>query len=100
MPSSDNEGGASLVSEWLWWRRETSFDSARVATRVATPVDVCGRSNTIQHDDPGRSNTQQHGMDAYGRIKTKVARTSKPLVGILGDVDGRIVPVAPPPILL
>jgi hypothetical protein len=23
---------------------------------------------------------------------------SKPLVGILGDVDGRIVPVAPPPI--
>jgi hypothetical protein len=25
-------------------------------------------------------------------------RTSKPLVGILGDVDGRIVPVAPPPI--
>jgi len=23
--------------------------------------------------------------------------TSKPLVGILGDVDGRIVPVAPPP---
>ncbi len=24
-------------------------------------------------------------------------RTSKPLVGILGDVDGRIVPVAPPP---
>src|SRR6184192_428907 len=26
-------------------------------------------------------------------------RTSKPLVGILGDVDGRIVPVAPPPVL-
>src|SRR6267143_4317997 len=25
-------------------------------------------------------------------------RTSKPVVGILGDVDGRIVPVAPPPI--
>src|SRR6267378_5835073 len=25
-------------------------------------------------------------------------RTSKPLVGILGDVDGRIVPVAPPPV--
>jgi len=24
---------------------------------------------------------------------------SKPLVGILGDVDGRIVPVAPPPVL-
>ncbi len=24
---------------------------------------------------------------------------SKPLVGILGDVDGRIVPVAPPPFL-
>jgi hypothetical protein len=24
-------------------------------------------------------------------------RSSKPLVGILGDVDGRIVPVAPPP---
>jgi hypothetical protein len=23
---------------------------------------------------------------------------SKPLVGILGDVDGRIVPVAPPPV--
>jgi hypothetical protein len=23
----------------------------------------------------------------------------KPLVGILGDVDGRIVPVAPPPVL-
>jgi hypothetical protein len=25
---------------------------------------------------------------------------SKPLVGILGDVDGRIVPVAPPPFLI
>jgi hypothetical protein len=25
---------------------------------------------------------------------------SKPLVGILGDVDGRIVPVAPPPLPL
>jgi hypothetical protein len=23
----------------------------------------------------------------------------KPLVGILGDVDGRIVPVAPPPVI-
>ena len=27
-------------------------------------------------------------------------RTSKPVVGILGDVDGRIVPVAPPPVLV
>jgi hypothetical protein len=69
------------------------------ATRVATPVDVYGRNNTIQHDDPCHSNTQQHGMDLSGRSETKVARTSKPLVGILGDVDGRIVPVAPPPIL-
>ena len=34
-----------------------------VATRVATPVDVGGRSNTIQHDDPGYSNTLQHAMD-------------------------------------
>src|SRR5438270_1702791 len=25
-------------------------------------------------------------------------RTSKPVVGLLGDVDGRIVPVAPPPV--
>jgi hypothetical protein len=24
-------------------------------------------------------------------------RTSKPLAGILGDVDGRIVPIVPPP---
>jgi hypothetical protein len=65
---------------------------------TATPVDVCGRSNTIQHDDPSQLNTQQHAMDVSGRIGTKVARTSKPLVGILGDVDGRIVPVAPPPV--
>jgi hypothetical protein len=62
---------------------------------VPTPVDVCGRSNTIQHDDPHRPNTTQHAMDVDGRSKTKVGRTSKPLVGILGDVDGRIVPVAP-----
>ena len=39
-------------------------------------------------------------MDVYGRSNTKVARTSKPLPGIPGDVGGRIVPVAPPPILL
>jgi hypothetical protein len=68
------------------------------ATVTATPVDVCGRSNTIQHDDLSATNTQQHGMDVSGRFVAKVARTSKPLVGILGDVDGRIVPVAPPPI--
>jgi hypothetical protein len=30
---------------------------------------------------------------------TWLAPPSKPLVGILGDVDGRIVPVAPPPVL-
>jgi hypothetical protein len=35
------------------------------------------------------SNTQQHAMDVYGRSKTKVDRTSKPLPGILGDVGGR-----------
>ena len=51
-------------------------------------MDVCGRSNTIQHDDPARSNTQRHGMDAGGRINTKVGRTSKPVPGILGDVGG------------
>src|SRR5207248_7318503 len=33
------------------------------------------------------------------RWRTMRPRTSKPLVGILGDVDGRIVPVAPPPVL-
>jgi hypothetical protein len=71
-----------------------------VATRVATPVDACGRSNTIQHDDPCRSNTQQHAMDVSGRTETKLARTSKPLVGILADVDGRIVPIALPPCLI
>src|SRR6266849_4043026 len=32
------------------------------------------------------------------RRRTMRPRTSKPLVGILGDVDGRIVPVAPPPV--
>jgi len=37
-------------------------------------------------------------VDASGRTETQVAQTSKPLVGILGDVDGRIVPVAPPPV--
>jgi len=73
--------------------------AAHVATGVATPVDVCGRSNTIQHDDLRRSNTPQHGMDVYGRTETQLCRTSKPLPGILGDVGGRIVPVAPPPIL-
>ena len=69
-----------------------------VATRVATPVDVYGLSNTNQHDERCRSNTQQHGMDVCGRTETKVARTSKPLAGILGDVGGRIGPVAPPPL--
>ena len=73
------------------------MEAIRVATRVATPVDVCGRSNTIQHDDLAGSNTQLYGMDARGRIETKVARTSKPQLGILGDVGGRIVPVAPRP---
>jgi hypothetical protein len=34
-----------------------------------------------------------------GRRRTMRPRTSKPLVGILGDVDGRIVPVAPRPVL-
>jgi hypothetical protein len=37
-------------------------------------------------------------MHVCGRAEPKLRRTSKPLVGILGDVDGRIVPVAPPPI--
>jgi hypothetical protein len=32
------------------------------------------------------------------RWRTIDPRTSKPLVGILGDVDGRIVPVANPPV--
>ena len=59
------------------------LQAARVATRVATPVDVCGRSNTIQLDEPWHSNTQQHRMDVCGRTGTKVARTSKPLPGIL-----------------
>jgi hypothetical protein len=44
-------------------------------------VDIRGRSNTIQHDDPCRSNTQQHAMELYGRINTKLARTSRPLAG-------------------
>ena len=85
-------------------RRLLKFVSAKgshkyflTATVTATPVDVRGRSNTIQHDDPWHSSTQQHAMDLSGRIETKLARTSKPLVDILGDVDGRIVPVAPPP---
>jgi hypothetical protein len=30
-------------------------------------------------------------------VRRKLVEPSKPLVGILGDVDGRIVPVAPPP---
>lgn len=51
-------GTGVWFAEWLSWRRETAFDSARVATDVATPVDVYGRSNTIQHDDLGGSNTQ------------------------------------------
>ena len=37
-----------------------------VAT-YATPVDVCGRSNTIQHGDLSHSNTQQHAMDVSER---------------------------------
>src|SRR5205814_9914142 len=39
---------------------------------------------------PGRA-TGVHGL-------RWAPRSSKPLVGILGDVDGRIVPVAPPPV--
>jgi hypothetical protein len=31
------------------------------------------------------------------RRRTIRPRTSKPLIGILGDVDERIVPAAPPP---
>ena len=40
-------------------------------------------------------------MDRSGEQRkpwTFSAPPSKPLVGILGDVDGRIVPVAPPPV--
>ena len=40
-----------------------------------------------------------HLMDVCKRNRLWIARTSKPLAGILGDVDGRIVPVAPPPVL-
>jgi len=35
-------------------------------------------------------------MDVRGRAEPLVTRTSKPLPGILGDVGGRIVPIAPP----
>jgi hypothetical protein len=38
-------------------------------------------------------------MDANGHAEPLLRRTSKPLVGILGDVEGRIVPIAPPPVL-
>jgi hypothetical protein len=34
-------------------------------------------------------------MDAEDNAELLPRRTSKPLVGILGDVDGRIVPVTP-----
>jgi len=68
------------------------------ATVTRTPVDNGGQANTIQLVGLGVSNKEQHGMDAGGRSELKVHRTSRPLVGILGDVDGRIVPVAPSPV--
>jgi hypothetical protein len=68
------------------------------ATRLATPVDVRGQGSTIQHVGLAVSNTGRNQMDACGRTELQFIRTSKPLVGILGDVDGRIVPVAPPPV--
>jgi hypothetical protein len=40
---------------------------------------------------------RQRLMDARGHAELLPRRTSKSLVGILGDVDGRIVPVAPLP---
>src|SRR6267143_3284562 len=39
-----------------------------------------------------------HKADLGERWRTIDSRTSKPVVGILGDVDGRIVPVARPPV--
>jgi hypothetical protein len=80
-------------------RRLSFSQPVRVATDVATPADVCGGRNTIQHVEPVASNMRHHRRDVGGGIETKLDRTSKPLVGILGDVDGQIVPVAPPPAL-
>jgi hypothetical protein len=43
----------------------------------------------------------EFATDRRGRLRTQwtfLGPPSKPLVGILGDVDGRIVPVAPPPL--
>jgi hypothetical protein len=36
--------------------------------------------------------------DSRRTLGTLAGPPSKPLVGILGDVEGRIVPVAPPPV--
>src|SRR5207245_2026110 len=61
-----------------------------------------GRRWTGQHRPvcrPRRANTGRLLMDVRGRAELRSPRTSKPTAGILGDVSGRIVPVAPPPVL-
>jgi hypothetical protein len=72
--------------------------SPETSRLTATAVDASEDRSTIQDVDRHVSNTQHHSLDAYGRAETYLCRTSKPTFGILGDVEGRIVPVAPPPV--
>jgi hypothetical protein len=80
-------------SSWVRSQLNLHFDSNRDSN-------ADGRRWTWPHNParrPRQSHTQQPMMDVRGHSAPPLARTSKPLVGILGDVDGRIVPVAPPP---
>src|SRR2546430_12836286 len=52
----------------------------------------------VRFDSNADSNADELGRtlaNGSERRRTTRPRTSKPLVGVLGDVDGRIVPVAP-----
>src|SRR5207247_9448041 len=65
-------------------RRKASGTDRRLQAQGLPPTENRGRHLTF-------TRTGVHGL-------RWAPRSSKPLVGILGDVDGRIVPVAPPPI--
>jgi len=86
------------------WRRspheriERAIWQQRWQQRRRTLANVGERRRTSANCWSWRSPSKRTLASRGERWRTMDPRTSKPLVGILGHVDGRIVPVAPPPV--
>jgi hypothetical protein len=68
------------------------------ATRDQIPPLECQRHPSVDWFPTCLQQRSRTLANPGERHRTMRPRTSKPVVGILGDVDGRIVPVAPPPV--